>query len=64
MTRVAELFAAAAMVLEDVHPVAVAGQRRGIAPDAARALVGHLRAGMVALETILAEIAARPDVVP
>ena len=43
MTRVAELFAAATMVLEDVHPVAVAGQRRDLAPDAARALVIRLR---------------------
>ena len=58
MTRVAELFAAATMVLEDVHPVAMAGQRRDVAPDRARALVGHLRAGMATLEAILAEIAA------
>lgn len=64
MTRVAELFAVATMVLEDVHPVAVAGQRRGIAPDAARALVGHLRAGMVALEAILAEIAVQLGAAP
>lgn len=59
MTRVAELFAAATMVLEDVHPVAVAGQRRDLAPDAARALVMRLRAAVAALEAILAEIAAR-----
>jgi len=58
MTRVAELFAAATMVLEDVHPVATAGQRRDVLPDRARALVGHLRAGMAALEVILAEITA------
>jgi hypothetical protein len=56
---VPELFAAATMVLEDVHPVAVAGQRRDLAPDAARVLVGHLRAAVATLEAILAEIAAR-----
>ena len=55
----AELFAAATMALEDMHPVAVEGQRRHTAPDRARALVGHLRAGMAALDTILAEITAR-----
>jgi len=37
MTRVAELFAAATMVLEDVHPVAVAGQGRDVPPDVGRA---------------------------
>ena len=58
MRSVPELFAAATMVLEDVHPVAVPGQRRNLPPDAARALVGHLRAGMAALEAILAEITA------
>ena len=64
MTRVAELFAAATMVLEDVHPVAVAGQRRDLAPDAARALVMRLRAAVVTLEAILAEIAARVGAAP
>lgn len=59
MRRVAELFAAATMVLEDVHPVATAGQRRDLPPDAARALMARLRAAMAALEAILAEIAAR-----
>lgn len=58
MRSVPELFAAATMVLEDVHPVATEGQRRGVSPDRLRALVGHLRAGMVTLEAILAEIAA------
>jgi hypothetical protein len=64
MTRVAELFAAATMVLEDVHPVATEGQRRGTAPDRARALVGHLRAGMATLDAILAEITACLGVAP
>lgn len=64
MTRVAELFAAATMVLEDVHPVAVAGQRRDLAPDAARALVMRLRAAVATLEAILVEIAARLEVAP
>jgi len=59
MTRVPELFAAATMVLENVHPVAMAGQRRDLAPDAARALVMRLRAAVATLEAILAEIATR-----
>jgi hypothetical protein len=58
MTRVAELFADVTMALEDMHPVACAGQRRGTSPDRSRALVGDLRAGMVRLDTILAEITA------
>ena len=64
MRRVAELFAAATMVLEDMHPVATEGQRRGVSPDALRALVERLRAGMVTLEVILAEIVACLGVAP
>ena len=61
---VPELFAAATMVLEDVHPVATAGQRRGLSPDAAHALVERLRAGMAALEAILDQIAVQLGATP
>jgi len=37
----------------------MAGQRRDLAPDAARALVMRLRAAVATLEAILAEIATR-----
>jgi len=59
MSGVAELFATATMALEDLHLLAVEGQWRDLTPDRARALIGHLRIGLVALETILAEIVAR-----
>lgn len=64
MRNVAELFSAATMVLEDVHPVATAGQGRDVPPDTARALVERLRAGVAALEAILEQIAARLGAVP
>ena len=58
MTQVPKLFADATMALEDMCMIAVHGQRRGTSPDRSRALVGDLRAGLLTLDTILAEITA------
>jgi hypothetical protein len=55
----AKLFADATMALEDMHSIAVEGQARDVAPDMQWLLVGHLRAGVAVLETILAEIAVQ-----
>lgn len=57
--RVPKLFADATMLLEDLHGVAVEGQRRDNAPDMQLALARHLRAGIVRLDGIVVEIALR-----
>lgn len=57
MTR--RLFANVTMLLEDMHSVAVEGQRRDNAPDMQLALARHLRAGIVRLDAIVMEIALR-----
>lgn len=55
--RVQKLFADATMALEDLHIVAVEGQRRDNAPDTQLALARHLRAGIVGLDAIVLAIA-------
>ena len=54
---VQKLFADATMALEDLHSVAVEGQRRDNAPDMQLALATHLRAGVVDLDAIVLDIA-------
>ncbi len=54
---VQKLFADATMALEDLHSVAVEGQRRDNAPDMQLALATHLRAGIVGLDAIVLDIA-------
>lgn len=53
------LFADVTMLLEDMHSIAVEGQRRDNAPDMQLALARHLRAGIVRLDGLVLEIALR-----
>jgi len=50
------LFANVTAKLEDLHSVAVEGQRRDNSRDMQRALVSQLRMGFVSLDTSLAAI--------
>ncbi len=59
MMMVPRLFADATMLLEDLHSVAVEGQRRDNTPDMQLVLARHLRAGVVRLDGIVLEIALR-----
>jgi hypothetical protein len=45
--------------LEDVHAVAVEGQRRDNSPDMQRALACHIRIAIAAMDSIVGEIKQR-----
>jgi hypothetical protein len=64
MMMVQKLFADAMMALEDLHSVAVEGQRRDNAPDMQLALATHLRAGIVSLDAIVFDIALHLGAAP
>ena len=54
MTKtIPDLFADATAKLEDLHAVAVEGQRADNAPDMQGVLIVHLRSGLVALDGTL-----------
>ncbi len=53
---VPRLFADVTAMLEDLHSVAVEGQRRDNSRDMQRALACQLRMGMMSLDTSLAAI--------
>jgi hypothetical protein len=44
--------------LEDLHTIAVEGQRRDCSPDEHRVLLFHLRSGVVALDCKLSAMSA------
>lgn len=52
------LFAEVAALLEDMHAIAVEGQRRDNPPEAQLALAASLRPGAVRLDTALIAIGA------
>jgi hypothetical protein len=54
-----ELFARATMLLEDMHMLAMEGQRRDMALERRRALLAGLWDGMAALETVLRDLAVQ-----
>lgn len=47
--------------LEDLHAVAVEGQRRDNSPDMQRVLIGHLRSGVSAMDGKLRTMSAAID---
>lgn len=53
------LFADITARLEDLHAVAVEGQRRDNSPDIQRVLVCQLRASVASLDLVLAKIKRR-----
>ena len=53
------LFADVTAKLEDIHMIAVEGQRRDNAPDMQRVLASQLRIGIASLDTSLATIKRR-----
>ena len=53
------LFADITAKLEDIHMIAVEGQRRDNAPDMHRVLACQLRMGIASLDTSLAKIKRR-----
>lgn len=53
------LFADITAKIEDMHMIAVEGQRRDNAPDMQRVLACQLRMGVTALDTSLAKIKRR-----
>lgn len=53
------LFADITAKLEDMHMIAVEGQRRDNTPDMQRVLVCQLRMGVASLDTSLAKIKRR-----
>lgn len=54
-----ELFARATMLLEDMHLLAMEGQRRDLAPERRRMLLAGLRGGMAALDAVLRDLAVQ-----
>lgn len=57
--NVPRLFADITALLEDMHAVAVEGQRRDNASDMQRALVGLLQSRVVTLDASLAKISLK-----
>jgi len=53
------LFADLTAMLEDMHMIAVEGQRRNNAPDMQRVLASQLRMGVASLDTSLTKIKRR-----
>lgn len=51
------LFAEVTAKLEDLHSVAVEGQRRDNAPDMQRVLTLHLRSGLATLDNTMRAVA-------
>lgn len=54
-----QLFADVTAKLEDMHMIAVEGQRRDNAPDMQRVLASQLRMGVASLDAFLATIKRR-----
>jgi|GEM_PF-1087558 len=50
------LFANITAKLEDMHAIAMEGQRRDNAPDMQRVLASQLRMGIVSLDRVLAKV--------
>jgi hypothetical protein len=61
---VQKLFADATMALEDLHSVALEGQRRDHSPDMQRVLATDLRAGIMGLDAIALAIAVQLGAAP
>lgn len=61
---VQKLFADATMALEDLHSVALEGQRRDHGPDMQRRLATDLRAGIMGLDAIARAIALQLGAAP
>lgn len=61
MRVVPRLFADVTMALEDLHAIAIEGQRVDNAPDMQSVLILHLRSGLVALDAAMREIAKALD---
>lgn len=55
------LFADATVKLEDLHAVAIEGQRADNAPDMQNVLTAHLRDGLAALDGIIRAIGMALD---
>lgn len=53
------LFADVTAKIEDMHMIAVEGQRRENTPDMQRVLASQLRMGVASLDTLLAKIKRR-----
>ena len=47
--------------IEDLHGIAVEGQRRDCSPDEHRVLLFHLRSGVVSLDSALSAMSASLD---
>jgi hypothetical protein len=61
MADLPRAFAEITCRIEDLHGIAVEGQRRDNAPDMHRALLFHLRSGVVALDSALSAMSATLD---
>lgn len=57
MTNVHKLFVDATIAIDDLHSIAVEGQRRDDTPDIQIAIARHLRAGIINLNAIVLDIA-------
>jgi hypothetical protein len=62
MTRnIRDMFADATAKLDDLHAIAVEGQRADNAPDMQNVLTLHIRSGLVALDATMRDITTALD---